>query len=217
MSGWALFAQAAMEIGKAGLQDYWQRRGFRHAKQIQQTGHDFVERMSNTAVQRRFADLEKSGVNPILAGKWDASSPGALGGTGLSGAAPGFDGDYSAMALKYRQSKVAKAQEQNIYADTSRKKAEANYIQSQDALAQAQAFTEMFRATQMESAAKQAKFDAEIRELQIPGVKAEEQLWQWLSRADVDEIAKAAGKAGPLLAQFLRVFILIGRGKMKAQ
>ena len=63
------------QLGAAALGYYGQKKTNIASAQQAQQQMDFQKDMSNTAVQRRMADLKKAGLNPILAGGKEASSP----------------------------------------------------------------------------------------------------------------------------------------------
>lgn len=126
---------AAAALGGLG-QVFTNRSNRREARR----NREFQLYMSNTAVQRRMEDMRKAGINPILAARFDASTPpGAMAtmqNAGKAAVDSGVAGVTSALAIKRQAQELEnmKAQVEVSRADAEQKRQQTQLIQIQQRL-----------------------------------------------------------------------------------
>ncbi len=128
--GWgAAISGIAAGLGAASGQSAANSRNWQIAKKQM----EFQERMSNTAVQRRMEDMRLAGINPLLAGKWEASSPAGAQATMQNALGQGISSAMQAMQLR-TAIKKANADVANTEANTAYTKDKHNIIKPGGAL-----------------------------------------------------------------------------------
>ena len=149
----------------------------------------FQREMSNTAITRRMRDLKAGGINPLLAARYDASTP--------AGALAHMENTGGAFTTGFGQTaagRAANAQVNHVKAQTAKVVQDTRVAQQHERLVMRQAENELIRGLKLQSEARKAQFEAELKRAGIAEAQTYEQFWSWIRDADKEELAIALGK-----------------------
>lgn len=122
-----------------------------HDRRMARENRAWQQMMSNTAVYRRMQDLRRSGLNPVLAARHDATTPAGAMPAGASNIGlQAAEGANTAMQVKMNKAGLENLKQQNwnIKADTEQKRANA-FLFDQQALRVSHEIGQIDSATQL--------------------------------------------------------------------
>lgn len=184
-------AAGQREANQMSLESAREQMAFQ-ADQVQQQ-ENFQERMSDTSVQRRMADLRRAGINPVLAAGDGASTPVGASGSGAMASFGNPEPNYSGIASKAVNTALQVQQMQkdfeSIDADIANKR-------KQNVLLSAQ-------TDDTTASARQAAADASIREQEAQFYR--DNPWAMKLRIGSQAIAPVAGAARDAALSFFGI------------